>query len=135
MPGPCSPGVTCRNWSLSSEISDLQGFDIGIMPIWDDDWTRGKCAFKIVQYMSVGASVVASPVGLNKEIVRDGVNGFLADDEKEWLEKLCLLIDNPAIRQRFALEGRVTIEREYSLKAMAPKFISILEKAYADKRD
>lgn len=130
-----APGVTCRNWSLSSEISDLQGFDIGIMPIWDDDWTRGKCAFKIVQYMSVGASVVASPVGLNKEIVRDGVNGFLAADEKEWLEKLCLLIDNPAIRQRFALEGRATIEREYSLKVMAPKFISILEKAYADKRN
>ncbi|MFA5089597.1 MAG: glycosyltransferase family 4 protein [Candidatus Omnitrophota bacterium] len=128
------PGITYCNWSLSTEINELQGFDIGIMPIWDDDWTRGKCAFKIVQYMSVGASVVASPVGVNKEIIKDGVNGFFAANEKEWFEKLCLLIENPQLRRKFALEGRHTVEKEYSLELVASKFIDVLERVYEDKR-
>lgn len=128
------PGIIYRNWSLATEISDLQSFDIGIMPIWDDNWTRGKCAFKIVQYMSVGASVVASPVGLNKEIINDGVNGFLAADEKEWFHKLSLLIEDAQMRRKFSLEGISTIEKEYSLKMMAPKFIEILENVYAYER-
>lgn len=128
------PGITYCNWSLSTEVSDLQGFDIGIMPIWNDDWTRGKCAFKIVQYMSVGASVVASPVGMNREIINDAVNGFFASEEKEWFEKLSLLIDDHRLRQRFALQGRSTIEKEYSLQLMAPKFIEVLEKAYAERK-
>lgn len=128
------PQVVYRSWSLSKEVSDLQGFDIGIMPIYDDEWTRGKCAFKILQYMSVGVSVVASPVGLNKEIISDGSNGFLAGDEKEWFQRLCLLIDNPRLRHRLALEARSTVEREFSLKVMAPRFIDILEKAYENRR-
>lgn len=121
-------GVIYRDWSLSREISDLQSFDIGIMPIWDDEWTQGKCAFKIIQYMSVGACVVASPVGMNKYIISDGVNGFLAKDDGEWLDKLTILIEQPELRRKFASEGRITIENNYSLKVTAPKLLSVLKK-------
>lgn len=124
------PGIVYKNWVLATEVTDLQQFDIGIMPVWDDDWTRGKCAFKIIQYMTVGASVVASPVGMNKEVIKDGENGFLAADEEDWLKKLSLLIDNVNLRDSFALKGREKVEKEYSVKITAPKFIAILEQAY-----
>lgn len=124
-------GIIYNSWSLTREVNDIQNFDIGIMPVWDDAWTRGKCAFKILQYMAVGASVVASPVGMNKEIIKDGEYGFLAANEEKWIEKLSLLIDNPELRHRFSLKGRTLIEKEYSLKVTAPKFINVLEKANA----
>lgn len=110
-------GIFYRSWSLSNEVEDLQDLDIGIMPVWDDDWTRGKCAFKIIQYMATGAAVVASPVGMNREIIIDGENGFLATGEDDWFRKLCLLIDNPEKRRAFAINGRQTIEGKYSLRA------------------
>lgn len=128
------PGIIYSNWSLSNEVEDLQDLDIGVMPVWDDDWTRGKCAFKIIQYMATGAAVVASPVGMNGEIIIDGENGFLATDEDDWFRKLCLLIDNPEKRRAFAINGRQTIEGKYSLMAMAPKFVGVLERVYGDKR-
>jgi glycosyltransferase involved in cell wall biosynthesis len=129
-----TPGIIYHNWSLPTEIKDLQAFDIGVMPIYDDEWTRGKCAFKIIQYMAVGASVVASPVGMNKEIINDGENGFLAISEKDWFDKLCLLVDNLSLRQKFTLNGKSTIEKDYSLQVTAPKFVDVLEKAYGYAR-
>ena len=129
------PGIVYKNWSLSKEIEDLKYIDIGVMPIWEDEWTKGKCAFKIIQYMATGASVIASPIGMNKEVVIDGENGFLATDEDAWLQKLTQLIEDTDLRERFALRGRQTAEREYSLKALAPKFIDILEKTYESSRN
>ncbi len=127
-----SPMFMCKEWRLESEIEDLQSFDIGIMPLKDDDWSKGKCAFKIIEYMSVGIPVVASDVGMNSEIIRDGVNGFLAINSDEWIRKLSLLIDKTELRVAIGQAGRQTVEEKYSLKVNAPKFIDILKNIYKD---
>ncbi|MFH1593966.1 MAG: glycosyltransferase family 4 protein [Candidatus Omnitrophota bacterium] len=116
-----------KDWVLNSEVTELQHFDIGLMPMPDDEWTRGKCAFKIIQYMAVGIPAVASPVGMNAEVIQDGVNGFLASGIEEWCEKLSRLIESLPLRQRLGAEGRRTAERNYSLNVNAPKFLKILE--------
>lgn len=125
------PGLpfTVRKWSLDNELKELQEFDIGIMPMPDEEWTRGKCAFKIIQYMSVGIPAVASPVGMNAEIIREGLNGFLASTVEEWCDKLSRLIELPDLRRQMGSQGRKTAVEKYSLKANAPKFIEVLTKA------
>jgi len=129
------PGVNVINedWSLEREVENFQKLDIGIYPLPNDERSRAKTPFKTIQYMSVGASSVVSRVGGNRDIIRDGVNGFLASDENEWFEKLSALIENPGLRKDFALKGRKTVERQYSLKASAPKLVDILKKAYHGK--
>ena len=122
-------GITYRNWSLDNEIKELQGFDIGVMPISDDEWARGKCSFKIIQYMSVGAAVAASSVGMNREIVSDGVNGFLVSTGDEWFDKICRLVEDSLLRRRFVEKGRETVEERYSLRVMVPRFIEALKAA------
>ena len=116
-------------WSLESELEQLQTFDIGIMPMPDNEWTRGKCAFKAILYMSMGIPCVCSAVGMNKELLQDGENGFLADSEKEWVEKLSLLIENPALRRRIGSAARKAIEEKYSLTVNAPKFLAVINAA------
>lgn len=115
------------NWRLEKEISDFQSIDIGIYPLPDTLWTQGKAAFKAIQYMAVGVPVVASPVGMTKEIIQDGINGFLADSEEKWLEKLSLLIKSPQLRESIGMAGRRTVEEKFSLKTNAPKYIEILK--------
>lgn len=117
--------VIKKHWSEKDEVTDLQGFDIGLGPLTDDVWTRGKCGLKLVQYLAVGVPVVCSPVGANKEIVTEGV-GFWASDTQEWIEKLGILIDNPGLRKKMGERGRERIKKEYSLQAMAPKLVDIL---------
>lgn len=128
------PGVVCLPWSLEEELAQLRAFDIGIMPMPDNEWTRGKCGFKAILYMSMAIPSVCSPVGMNKEIITDGVNGFLASDEAQWAEKLALLIKDPGLRKRMGLEARKTVEERYSVKVNAPKFVAVLKKAYAKSR-
>ncbi|MDD5435938.1 MAG: glycosyltransferase family 4 protein [Candidatus Omnitrophica bacterium] len=122
------PGLIYRDWSLESEISDLQEFDIGIMPMPDSDWTKGKCAFKTIQYMSVGIPSVASPVGMNMEVIKEGVNGCFASGSEEWCEKLSKLIESPELRRTMGENGRKTIEERYSLKVNSDKFLDLLRK-------
>ncbi|MFB0562884.1 MAG: glycosyltransferase family 4 protein [Candidatus Lokiarchaeia archaeon] len=117
-----------RPWRLEREISDLQCFDIGVAPVINDDWALGKCGCKVIQYIGVGIPAVASPVGINGEIINDGVNGFLAGSDQEWIEKLSQLIENEALRQRFGLMGRKTVEEKYSVKVNGPKLLEILQK-------
>ena len=100
--------IILQKWSLRNELNDLQSFDIGIMPMPDNSWTRGKCGFKAILCMSVGIPVVCSRVGVNTEVVQDGVNGFLADSQREWCEKLSLLIENQDLRRSFGIAGRQT---------------------------
>jgi len=117
-----------RPWRLETEVSDLQCFDIGVAPLINDEWALGKSGCKVIQYMGTGIPVVASRVGIHTEIINDGVNGFLADSDEEWVEKLSQLIENEALRQKFGAMGRRTIEERYSLKVNGPKLLEILRK-------
>jgi glycosyltransferase involved in cell wall biosynthesis len=127
---PDLPGVPLeyKPWSAQSEIADLQGFDIGVMPLSDDLWTRGKGGFKLLQYMAAGAAAIASPIGINQDVVRHGVNGLLAADETDWGSGLQLLVGDPVFRERLAGAARETVERDYSLEAYNRRLAVFLER-------
>jgi len=122
------PGVphTELPWSESTEVDFLKQFDIGIMPLPDEPWARGKCGFKLIQYMACGLPVVASPVGVNTEIVEHGVNGYLASSTEEWSRALQALSRDPELRHRMGAKGRQKVESSFSLQVMAPRLISSL---------
>ena len=113
-------------WSLRDEAPLFSGCDIGIYPLPDSEWTRGKCGFKAIQFMACGVPVVASAVGVNREIVEDGVNGFLASTPTEWEDKLGRLLSDPALRSRLGRAGRETVEARYSLATHAPTLTKTL---------
>ena len=115
-----------RDWAEDREIADIQSMDIGIMPLPDTPWARGKCGYKLIQYMGCGLPVVASPVGVNAKIVEHGVNGFLAETEEEWEAALTALINDPDLRQRMGQEGRKKVEAEYSLQVHGPRVARLL---------
>jgi glycosyltransferase involved in cell wall biosynthesis len=121
---------TARRWSEATEADDLVRFDIGIMPLPDDTWTRGKGGYKILQYMAVGIPSVASPVGINADLVRDGENGFLARDERGWIAALSRLVEDAALRRRLGRQARSEVEARYSLKASVPRVLGLLDAAY-----
>lgn len=104
-------------WNYENEIDELCEFDIGVMPLPDDEWTRGKCGLKGLQFMALEIATVMSPVGVNTEIIKDGVNGFLAAKENEWLENLSLLIDDVDVRKKTGKAGRETVEKKYSVNS------------------
>lgn len=118
--------VIKKNWSATDEIDDLHSFDIGLMPLSDDVWTRGKCGFKLLQCMAVGLPVVCSPVGANREIVTDGVEGFWAARQEEWVEKLTTLAGDAELRRALGNRGRDKVLRRYSLKANIPVLLQAL---------
>ena len=130
------PGIKIftQEWKLETESDDLREIDIGLMPLPDDEWGRGKCGLKALQYMALGIPTICSPVGVNTEIIRDGVNGFFCRTEDEWVETLSLLIDNKELCERIGLEGRKTVEERYSVKVSAPFFLDILKRTYGDTR-
>jgi glycosyltransferase involved in cell wall biosynthesis len=110
-----------KPWNYDDEAKNIGTFDIGIMPLADDEWAKGKCGLKVLQYMACGVPVVASPVGVNREIIRDGENGFLAAKEDEWVDKLTLLLTDETLRRSLGQKGRKTVEDHYSLKRWGPK--------------
>ena len=116
-------------WNEKTEISELSRFDVGIMPLPDTPWERGKCGFKLIQYMATGLPVIASPVGVNSEIVEHGVNGFLASDRREWIKYLGILKEDRDMCRKMGAVGRVKIEKSYSLEIIGPRLISILREA------
>lgn len=116
-----------RPWSEETEVSEVQSFDAGIMPLPDAPFERGKCGYKLIQYMACGRPVVASPVGINGKIVEEGVNGFLAAGPEDWTRALCALRDNPALRERMGREARKKVEREYCLQVTAPRLLRLLQ--------
>lgn len=115
------PNLEFLPWSEETEVEMIQGMDIGIMPMDDSPWARGKCGYKLIQYMACGLPVIASPVGMNSEIVEHGVNGFLADSEAEWRNALETLLSNAELRKRMGAAGRAKVEREFSLQVYGPK--------------
>jgi glycosyltransferase involved in cell wall biosynthesis len=120
--------VIKKLWNYDEEIADLKSFDIGLMPLTDDPWSRGKCGFKLLQYLAVGVPVVCSPVGVNKQIVKDGKNGYLAKTESDWMEKLSLLIgSDEGLREDMGMNGRKVVDTEYSLEVNSPKLLEALK--------
>jgi glycosyltransferase involved in cell wall biosynthesis len=120
------PGIQFLEWIQEAEVSVIQTMDIGIMPLPNEPWAWGKCGYKLIQYMACGLPVVASPVGVNCEIIQHGENGFLASSEKEWAEALDVLIRNPELRSKMGSAGRAKVEAHYSLKAHAPRVEALL---------
>lgn len=116
------------HWDRNREVEDLQGFDIGIMPLPNNTWTKGKCGFKLIQYMSVGLPVVCSPVGANTKIVEDEVNGFFAKTIREWHDKILFLANNKELRRKMGKRGREKVERKYSILSSLPKLIEVFSK-------
>lgn len=120
--------VTSKGWNLQDELELIHSFDIGVNPLVNDAWSHGKCAAKLIQYMAAGIPAVASPIGVNCEIITHGENGFLANDLKEWEAILSYLIENKKIRREVGLMGRRTAEEKYSLKTTAPILEGVLRK-------
>ncbi len=112
-------------WRRNTEIIELQQFAIGIMPLPDDKWAKGKCGFKGLQYMSLGIPTIMSPVGVNNQIIQHGVNGFLASKEEEWIKYLTDLLMSEEIRKEIGDEGRKTVEERYSVNALSSKYINL----------
>lgn len=113
-------------WSSATEAQSLAGAHIGVMPLTDDAWSRGKCAFKLLQYMAAALPCVASPVGANTEAVLDGINGFYATDVDEWERSLERLIVSPQLRASFGAKGRAHVQGRYSLRAYQNNYLSLL---------
>jgi glycosyltransferase involved in cell wall biosynthesis len=122
-------------WTLERSRDELQQFDIGIMPLEDTEWNRGKCGFKLLQYMAVGAASVASPVGVNREIVQDGETGYLAATTEEWVGRLACLIEDDTLCSQMGRVGRERVERHYSVRCLLPLLADVLDQAaVANKR-
>jgi glycosyltransferase involved in cell wall biosynthesis len=122
------PGVNVENvpWSLDREVQLFNTCDVGVYPLADDEWSKGKCGFKAIEFMACGVPVVAAAVGVNREIVEDGLNGFLAASEDEWVDKLVRLLRDAPLRRRFAEAGRRTIQQRYSVHVNAPRLAATL---------
>ena len=112
-------------WNKETEIQDLSELDIGIMPLTADAWAEGKCGFKALQYMALGVPAVISPIGVNKKIINQNENGFLADTETEWKEYLSFLLENPQKRQEMGTLALKTIQNEYSVKSNRENFLGL----------
>lgn len=119
--------VTCITWNERTEVGTLNSFDIGIMPLPDDEWANGKCGLKGLSYMACGIATVMSNVGMNKQIINNGVNGFLINTEEEWFDKLVELIENKSLRDKLGEEGRKTVEEKYSVKANSNKYLQVFK--------
>lgn len=117
-------------WSEDTEATLLSQIDIGIMPLPDEPFERGKCAYKLIQYMAVSKPIVASPVGENVNVVRPGVNGFLATLESEWLSALSKLCNDAALRERFGQAGRDIADQMYSLSVTAPRLLGLFHSVF-----
>lgn len=118
--------VETKPWSEGTEVDDILTFDVGIMPLPDEPWERGKCGYKLIQYMASARPVIASPVGANSQIVESGVNGFLAKTDEEWTAALHTLSKGPELRRRFGEAGRRKVEAEYCTRVTAPRLAAIL---------
>jgi glycosyltransferase involved in cell wall biosynthesis len=113
-------------WSAETEARDVGACHVGIMPMPDDEISRGKCAMKALQYMATGRPVVVSPVGVNPEIVRPGENGFLATSPSEWVDALMRFSASPTLRSKLGASARRTVEIGYSAQVSAAKFAAIV---------
>jgi hypothetical protein len=134
---PRMPGVDIefRPWDMRREVSDMRDASIGVMPLEDTEWARGKCGLKLLQYLAVGLPSVASPVGVNCHIITNGENGFLASTEEDWYDRLEALCRQPHVRARIGLAGRRTVEERYSLAVWGPRLTEVYRNFAQSERD
>jgi glycosyltransferase involved in cell wall biosynthesis len=121
------PSLKFIPWNKASEVQDLLNINIGIMPLPDDDWAKGKCGFKALQYLALGIPCIASPVGVNTRIIEHNKNGFLASTEADWVEYLSCLITNDHLRKQMGHAGRKKILDNYSVVSNGANFLSLFE--------
>jgi glycosyltransferase involved in cell wall biosynthesis len=122
------PGVRCveRAWNLDDEAEEYRALTVGLYPLPDNEWTRGKCGYKALVYMASGAVPVVSPVGVNAEIVEHGVRGFHARTDDEWVEHVDRLLGDPELRAEMSVRGRAFVEAKYSVRALQDAFAQAL---------
>ncbi|WPZ31535.1 glycosyltransferase family 4 protein (plasmid) [Sulfitobacter sp. OXR-159] len=120
-------------WTEDTEVQSIQKMDIGVMPLPDTPWTRGKCGYKLIQYMACGLPVVASPVGVNRDLVEHGVNGFLAESDDEWCAAIKALLNDPDLRRRMGEAGRQKVEARYSLQVWGPRVALMLRRVIENR--
>lgn len=125
------PGVNVQvePWVEATEAHEIGKFDVGVMPLPDDDWERGKSGYKLIQYMACGRPVVASPVGVNEEIIDEGENGFLARSTDDWVDALLALKENAHLRKEMGVQGRKRVEESYCTTVTAPRLAELLRSA------
>jgi glycosyltransferase involved in cell wall biosynthesis len=123
------PHFELVNWSEETEVGEIQNMDIGIMPLPDEKWARGKCGYKLIQYMACGVAVIASPVGVNTDILESNVSGILASSEIEWEQALRKLIAKPKLRATMGKSGRQKIVDQYSLQSQSSRLVEAVKAA------
>jgi glycosyltransferase involved in cell wall biosynthesis len=123
--------VDAMPWRAATELEDLCAIDIGVMPLPDDNWSKGKCGLKALQFMALGIPTICSPVGVNTDIIQDNENGFLAGTEAEWVDKLTRLLRSAELRHRLGDGGRATVEQEYSAATQAPRVYEVFNSVRA----
>jgi glycosyltransferase involved in cell wall biosynthesis len=128
---PAFAGLPVRSvpWSAETETEKIGSFDIGIMPLDNTEWEQGKCAYKLLQVMAAGRPVVASPIGANCDVIRDGSNGFLAEGTNKWIEVLITLIDHPNVREKMGREAIQTVKERYTIESVLPRLSAVLLEA------
>lgn len=127
-------GIIGIPWSSSTEVDVLSGFDIGIMPLPDDPWVKGKCGLKGLSYMALEVPTIMSAVGVNTQIIQDGENGFLASSDEEWVEKLSRLIDSFELRKKMGALARKTVEQHYSHESQKNNYLRYFNELLTDKK-
>jgi glycosyltransferase involved in cell wall biosynthesis len=119
--------VEASKWQSDTELQDLSNIDIGVMPLPNDAWSKGKCGLKALQFMALSIPTICSSVGVNTDIIQDNENGMLADSESEWVEKMSLLLQSREMRERLGQAGRGTVQEKYSAKTQAPHVYDIFK--------
>jgi glycosyltransferase involved in cell wall biosynthesis len=119
--------IITKNWSSKTEVDDLNCFDIGIMPLPNDEWVKGKCGLKGLSYMACGVATIMSNVGVNSEIIEHGKNGYLATTQQDWIDCLSQLIENTDLRHKIGATGRETVVKNYSVNAHKDTYVGVLK--------
>ena len=116
--------VESTEWSEEKEIATLQSFDIGIYPLPDEQWVYGKSGLKAIQYMALGIPTIATAIGTNFRVIENEISGYLVNSEEEWIEKLTMLIENPQLRRKIGMAGRLKVEEYFSVSANQQKYLN-----------
>lgn len=124
--------LNCIDWDEKTEVNNILTFDIGIMPLLDGPFERGKCGYKLIQYMACSKAVIASPVGVNCNLVFDGINGFLASDDEQWEKAFIALANNMPLCNEMGKKGRQLVEDSYCLQKTAPQLKALFDKIAGD---